>query len=40
MFCIALALQDGISDMENCNDNDIREYKKQTKKAFKVLKNK
>ena len=37
---MALALQDKISDMGDCDDNDICEFRKKAKKVSKVLKNK
>ena len=40
IFCMALALQDNMSDIEDCDDDDICEYKKYAKKTSKALKNK
>ena len=33
IFYMILPLQDKISDMEDCDENDIREYRKEAKKS-------
>ena len=40
MYCIALAQQDNVSDMEDCDEDDFHDYKKSVKKVSKSLKNK
>ena len=36
MLFIALTLQGNINDIDDCVDDNIREYKKQTMKAYKA----
>ena len=40
MYCIALAQQDDVSDMEYCDEDNMHDYKKQARKVSKSLKNK
>ena len=39
IYCMAFAQQDYVSDMEDCDEDNMRDYKKQARKVSKSLKN-
>ena len=38
MFCMALALEDNYSDMEDADNIDVGEYRKKAKRVSKAMK--